>query len=408
MATVLFIGAGRHQRRAILRARELGFRVVAVDRNPAAPGLAAADAGEPVDFADLDAVTEIGRRHGVGGVLTVAAERAVPVVATVAERLGLPSIGSETALRMTDKAAMRKALADAGLPQPSFATARTLEEAFAALERVEAPAVLKPLDASGQRGLHRIDSSADLEAHFADAAASSGAGGVIIESFREGAELNCMVVVRNRQPAVLTVSDRLRPAGPGFGVALAHVLPSSLPDEQLRRAERLAADVPTALGLRDGIAYPQLLAAPDGVGVEVVEVAARIPGGQMDEVVRRGIGVDLVEVALRQAVGEAVPDSLVRARFQQALAIRFLTAQPGSLPSGRVRRVRGLDDLLDAEGIAAAEHWIDVGEIIRPVQLDGDRRGYVIALGDSAEEALRRADAAVGLLRVEVEVVEAA
>ena len=42
--TVLFVGAGRHQRRAILRARELGLRVVAVDRNPDAPGLAEADA----------------------------------------------------------------------------------------------------------------------------------------------------------------------------------------------------------------------------------------------------------------------------------------------------------------------------------------------------------------------------
>ena len=39
--TVLFVGAGRHQRRAILRAKELGLRVVAVDRNPDAPGLAA-------------------------------------------------------------------------------------------------------------------------------------------------------------------------------------------------------------------------------------------------------------------------------------------------------------------------------------------------------------------------------
>ena len=40
VSTVLFVGAGRHQRRAILRAKELGLRVVAVDRNPDALGLA--------------------------------------------------------------------------------------------------------------------------------------------------------------------------------------------------------------------------------------------------------------------------------------------------------------------------------------------------------------------------------
>ena len=93
--TVLMVGAGRHQRRAIERARELGLRVVAVDRNPDAPGLAAADEGEVIDFTDVVAVTDAGRRHQVNGVLTVSADRAVPVVAEVAQALGLPmgSIG---------------------------------------------------------------------------------------------------------------------------------------------------------------------------------------------------------------------------------------------------------------------------------------------------------------------------
>ena len=90
MQTVLFVGAGRHQRRAIQQARARRLRVVAVDRNPDARGLLAADAAEAVDFTDLDAVTEAAGRHAVDGVLTVSADRAVPVVAAVAERLGLP------------------------------------------------------------------------------------------------------------------------------------------------------------------------------------------------------------------------------------------------------------------------------------------------------------------------------
>ena len=73
--TVLFIGAGRHQRRAIERVQELGVRVVAVDGNPDAPGLQLADAGEAVDFTDVEAVAAVGRAHSVDGVMTVAAGR---------------------------------------------------------------------------------------------------------------------------------------------------------------------------------------------------------------------------------------------------------------------------------------------------------------------------------------------
>ena len=69
-------------------------------------------------------MVEVARRHGVDGVLTVSADRAVPVVAAVAEELGLPGIGTETAHLMTHKVAMRRRLAEGGVPQPRFAAVR--------------------------------------------------------------------------------------------------------------------------------------------------------------------------------------------------------------------------------------------------------------------------------------------
>ena len=135
----------------------------------------------------------------------------------------------------------------------------------------------------------------------------------------------------------------------------------------------------------------------------MVEVAARIPGGQMADLVRHAVGVDLVEVALRQALGEEATDELVLPKFKQPLAIRFLTAQPGPLPTGKVRSIGSLDPVLAAAGVVQADTYLQVGETIRPVRLDGDRRGYVIATADTSVEALQRAEAAARLLEVEVE-----
>src|SRR5438067_2701671 len=226
--TVLFVGAGRHQRRAIERARELGLRVVAVDRNAEAPGLAVAGQGEVVDFTDVEAVAEAGRRHRVDGVLTVSADRAVPVVAAVAEALGLPGIGVETAHLMTHKVAMRRLFADRGVPQPAFAALRGLSEQRGALEATGLPAVLKPADSGGQRGVFRLESLDDLEAHLHAALAESATGEAIVESFHEGLELNGLAVARDGEVELLTLSDRLRPPGIGFGVGWAHLYPSTL------------------------------------------------------------------------------------------------------------------------------------------------------------------------------------
>jgi biotin carboxylase len=399
--TVLFVGAGRHQRRALQRVKELGVRVVAVDRNPDAPGLEIADVGEVVDFADVEAAAEVGRRHEAGGVMTFAADRAVPVVAGIAEAIGLPGIGTETAHLMTNKIAMRRRLADAGVPQPRFAAIRHVREVALAADAVGFPAVLKPADSAGQRGLFLVASADDVQRHLHAALAQSTDEEAILESYHPGLEVNGLLVARGGEVTVVTLSDRRRAAGAGFGVALAHVYPSTLFGDALAEVERVGRSTVHALGLRDGIAYPQVIWGDDGIA-RLIEVAARIPAGQMDSVARYGVGVDLVEIALRQALGRPVPDGLVESACQQPMAIAFLTAQPGPLPTGQLVHVSGLDKVLAFPGVVEADLYFQEGETIRPVRVDGDRRGYVIALGATNLEAVERAEAAARLLDVEV------
>jgi biotin carboxylase len=302
---------------------------------------------------------------------------------------------------MTHKVAMRRRLAEHGVRQPRFAAVRTHAEARAAAEAVGFPAVLKPADAAGQRGVFRLRSFDDLEAHLHASLAASTSAEAILERYHAGDEVNTLLVANGGDVRLLTASDRMRPDGVGFGVALAHVYPTTFFGDALEEVERVAVAAVRALGLRSGIAYPQLLVG-DG-GVLVVEVAARIPGGQMGEVPRVGLGIDLVEIAVRQALGLEIPDELLRPRFEQPFAISFLTAKPGVLPTGKVRRVEGLARAEAVPGVVRVETYIQPGETIRPVQVDGDRRGYVIATGETNLDALERAEAAARLVDVEVE-----
>jgi biotin carboxylase len=123
----------------------------------------------------------------------------------------------------------------------------------------------------------------------------------------------------------------------------------------------------------------------------------------MADLVRHAVGVDLVDLQIRMALGEDLPDELVLPRFRQPLAIRFLTAEPGPLPTGRVAEIGSLEKVLAFPGVVQAETYLTVGETIRPVRLDGDRRGYVIAIGETSLQALERAEAAARLLDVRVE-----
>jgi biotin carboxylase len=262
--------------------------------------------------------------------------------------------------------------------------------------------VLKPADSGGQRGVFRIDALADLERHLHAALAESPTEEAILESYHDGLELNGLAVARGGDVRLLTLSDRLRPEGVGFGVGWIHVYPATIYGAALEEAERVAVAAVAALGLSDGMAFPQLLVTGPAE-VLVVEVAARVPGGQMADLARHAVGVDVVEIALRQALGDPVPDELVTPRFSQPLAIRFLTAEPGPLRAGRVRRIGSLQNVLALPGVVQADLFLEEGEVIRPVRLDGDRRGYVIAVADTNLEALERAETAARQVEVEVE-----
>jgi biotin carboxylase len=402
MKTVLFLGAGRHQRAAILRAKELGYRVAAIDGNPDALALGDADVAEAVNFVEIPQAVAFAERTRPDGVLTITSDRAVVAVAAVAEALGLPGIGVDVAVGLTHKLEMRRRLARAGIPQPRFGGGRTLEEARAALDHVGFPCVIKPADSGGQRGVFRLESVEDLEERFPVSLELSRGGEVIVEEFVEGTEMNSMCVVRDGEVTHLTLSDRHRPPGPGFAVGWIHAYPASLNGNGTAEAEALVERTLLELGLRTGIGFPQLIAHPDG-RILMIEVAARIPGGQMADLVRHAVGVDLVEVALRLAVGEPVPDELCTPRFRRPTAIRFFTAQPGPLPTGTVKSVASLERVLAAPGVVQADSYLVPGETIRPVQRDGDRRGYVIAVGETGPEALARSEQAAALVDVEVE-----
>jgi biotin carboxylase len=401
---VAILGGSVSQLPAIRHARAAGLRVVVVDGDEQAVGFAEADVAERIDFSDIDELVAACRRHRVDGIAAICSDRAVPAAAAAAERLGLPGIGPAVAHRMTDKAAMRHELARHDVPQPPFAVVRALDEAVHALAELGTPAVLKPVDSGGQRGVFRVERHRDLMELLPRTLAVSRSGSAMLERFIEGDELNGIAVVRERDVDVLVMSDRLRPPGMGFGVGWIHRYPSSLSPSLQAEAAAVAVRAVRALGLRDGIAFPQVLVA-DG-RVFVVEVAARVPAGQMADLVYHALGVDLLEIAFTQALGRPVADEVVRAWKTRPVVIRFFTAEPGILPIGRVVAVDGLERVRDSAGVLDAGLYLRVGETIEPVQVDADRRGYVVATGLDTDAALASATAAMRKLVVQTESLE--
>lgn len=277
-----------------------------------------------VDTSDLDrcvaAARSLAEREPVEAVLAIV-EHSVTAAAAVAEALGLPGLGSHAALLARDKYRMRTAFAEAGLPSPRFALARSVEEAQWFGRQVGYPVVAKPLIGGGSMYVRRLDSPADATDHVPEILAGAWQsfdydplyaslrdeyrGAILVEEYLPGQEVSVESLTQGGRTVSLTIHDKPLPMEGPFFEEVYYSTPSRLPDAVQAELIRLAAAVNAALGITMGATHGEFRVAPNGQ-VSVLEVAARIGGGPVYQSVRIGTGVDMVDAVVRLARGEPV------------------------------------------------------------------------------------------------------
>ena len=378
---LLVLGAGPAQIGLLRAARERDLFVIAVDRDPSAPGFAYADKRALVSTEDEPGIDRLARAENADGIISPGADWPVGVAARVAERLGLPHpIDGATAVLATTKSRQRERFAAAGVPQPRL------------LEEPTAPCVVKAPDRQGQRGLTFVRTQAELPAAIEAALEASRSGTYIVEEYVDGPEVTVNAVSADGVFHPLAVADRLTADLPAFGVALAHAWPCVETTQAPIEAARAAAE---ALGIRNGPTYTQIRLGADGC--RVVELAARLGGGHDAELVEAATGVRLNDLALDFALGERVSVVSTQSLAGGACVV-FLVA-----PEGELQAVEGREAAHAAEGVLDVRIYREPGHVFGPLLRGADRAGAVIAIGESRDEALARARAAADEIRFVVE-----
>jgi biotin carboxylase len=373
--------------------------VIAVDRDPSAPGFRYADRRAIVSTEDESGIERLASAERVDGLIAPGIDWPVAIAARVAERLALPHpLSPETAILSTSKLRQRERFTEAGVAQPAYEVCSGAVEAAEAADRIGFPCVVKAPDRQGQRGLTLVRSAAEMGEAVRVALDASRSATLLVEEHVPGREVTVNAFSFGGHFYPLTVTDRLTAPLPAFGVALTHVWPSELEPAQIGAAVEVAAAAAAAVGIETGPSYTQVLVGPDGA--RVGELAARLGGGHDAELCRVALGVDLNGAALSAALGEEIASSaLAPVARVGAACVRFLVAPPGEL-----RDVTGIEDAFAQEGIRGIRIYRRPGHRFGELRRGADRAGAVLAVGDSREEALERADRAEAIIRFEVDV----
>ncbi|MEZ4483747.1 MAG: hypothetical protein R2864_03850 [Syntrophotaleaceae bacterium] len=125
MAQCLFLGCNHNQLPYLLAAQALGFRVVATDLNPQAPGAAVADRFHRAGYDDIEGLVAIAESEDFGAddrIFTASAHFAWEGAAAVAHRLGLAFPSPQVVDVCLDKAKFYPLLEQLGVRVPPTRT----------------------------------------------------------------------------------------------------------------------------------------------------------------------------------------------------------------------------------------------------------------------------------------------
>ncbi|AUI60156.1 ATP-grasp domain-containing protein [Amycolatopsis sp. BJA-103] len=328
-------------------------------------------------------------------------EYATPFAARLAERYGLPGASLGAAQILRDKALLRKVSAAAGLANPECATVTGPAEVLAFMAAHPGPVVLKPANRQAAVGTQIVRDPAEAEQAWTSCVEQDEGIFVpdrpmelsmLVERYVPGPEYSVEMLVRGGRRLFANVTGKQLYPGPR-PVELAHIVPADIPGDLAETLAEQTDRVVAAVGFADGILHCEWIVS-DGVPY-LVECAGRIAGDGIMEVIDRAYSMELLRSYFMMMRGEPLPE--LPRRATGGAAVRFVPMEPGVIDA-----VLGLEEARQAEGVFLVDIQVKPGHRFSGLRSSWDRTGLVMAVADSPAEALRRAEKAAGLIRIEV------
>ncbi|HSJ09732.1 MAG TPA: ATP-grasp domain-containing protein, partial [Longimicrobiales bacterium] len=264
----------------------------------------------------VNAVSYLARSEKIDRIVALD-EFDMELAALLREHLRIPGMSVTTTRGVRDKLAMRDIAAAAGIRVPPFVGVINHATVADFMESVPAPWLLKPrtqASAIGIRKIHRaeelwpvLEQLGDMQSHH------------LLEQFVPGDVFHVDGVVTDGTVRFAETHQYAQPPFDtmhGGGIFCSRTMERGGEDEQALR-EQLDALV-TAVGLEDAVVHAEFIRARDGGAFHFLEIAARVGGANIADMVEAASGVNLwrewanLEIALAQDVPWEVPETRQR------------------------------------------------------------------------------------------------
>lgn len=361
MKTLLFINLRSHKVERIapvIEAKRQGYRVVLMTDHD--PQLIDSGLDEVIEIdtydetAVVEAVIAYHQQHHLSGILTWS-DKDVELVAQLNDRLQLPGIPVSHVKNARNKYLMRMAFDQVPDISPDCENVRSEVDLRHAVARIGTPGILKPVGASGSKGIFKIESEECIEYVYETLRHATSPerdkvyhyypNDYIYEGYLVGEEVSVEGVVQNGEVRIAGITDKA--VTPEYSLEYIAIFPSDKNAALQQEIKTKATQAIQSLGIDHCAFHLEGRVTKDGF--KVIESAARPGGGFIaSHLIPGASGHSYIEKILDVAVGNDVTENWPTFdKTSKKMCFYSVMAEQAGIFKG----VQGLDRLVEIPGV---------------------------------------------------------
>ena len=376
---LLILGGGNAQLSAIKKAKSMGLEVIISDylKNP--PGKKIADHHEIVSTFDIKGNIEVAKKYDIDGIMTIGTDQPVLTAAAVAEKLDLPTlIDKNTAKAVTNKRVMKNTFQNNNIPTVNY---RLLNKNYRSskINNINFPAVIKPLDSQGQRGVFKIKTPEEIDKYFSNVLKYSREEQILLEEYYESDEITISGWVKDEELNILTITDRVTyEQDLNIGICTAHIFPSRHLTKYYKQIKNVSQNIVQSFQIKNGPIYFQMLIGQKGIKVN--EIACRIGGAYEADFMPLITGVDILAMVINSALGREINTRPLK-DYHILDNNNWLSVQLFFAQEGKISKIENLDKIKKMKDVIQIKLNFQENDIIPEIENATARAGYFIVKG---------------------------
>lgn len=289
---VLILGVGSAQIDLIEYCKNRGDKVFAVANSSQNATSDLVDGFMCIDILDKQRVLQYARQINADLICSIGSDFALATIAYVSKQLALPCFIDEKIINcLCHKNNFRQTLEELNINNTPYQVAEDLTQ----LQNWQLfPAIIKPVDSQGQRGIFKVANKTALAKCFNNALSYSRSQTVIIEKYHHGQEISVNTIVANGEVVANYFSNRIVHDNHTIGIVKEHCLAAIIPPLIRNKAITMINKLVEHCNIINGPLYFQLKYQQDKI--YFIEASPRLDGCHLWRLFKTAYGIDLLDL----------------------------------------------------------------------------------------------------------------